>query len=104
MTKRTSILSKIYLAVTVLLAIAATTLRVYMMQNAFDPENGFYTNDALHNIFGYSLAAVVILVAVIAYIYKGRKVLGFAPRRRTFEVDFPARRLRTLWLYRIRIC
>ena len=69
MTKRTSILSKIYLAVTVLLAIAATTLRVYMMQNAFDPENGFYTNDALHNIFGYSLAAVVILVAVIAYIY-----------------------------------
>ncbi len=69
MNKKISLLSKIYLTAAVLLAAAATALRINMMQNGYDALNGFYTNDILHNIFGYGLAAAVVILAVIAYIY-----------------------------------
>lgn len=69
MTKKTSILSKIFLFVAVFCAIAFTTLRVNMLQTAFDFENGFYTNDTLHAVFAYPLAAIVILLVVASYIY-----------------------------------
>ena len=69
MNKRISLLSKIYLLVCVFFATAAVALRISMMQNAYDVANGFYTADTLHAIFGYTLAAVAVILAVIAYIY-----------------------------------
>ena len=79
MTKKTSILSKVYLALTLFFAIAATVLRVNLMQS-YDALNGFYTNDALHNVFAYPLAATVILLAVVSYIYIKEEKCSKLPR------------------------
>ena len=69
MNKRISLLSKIYLLAGVFFATAAVALRINMLQNAYDPQNGFYTADTLHAVFGYGLAALVAILAVAAYIY-----------------------------------
>ena len=69
MNKKISLLSKIYLPLCIFFATAAVALRINMMQNAYDHVNGFYTADTLHSIFGYTLAGLVAILAVTAYIY-----------------------------------
>ncbi|MBR5538327.1 MAG: hypothetical protein IKU61_00360 [Clostridia bacterium] len=68
MTKKTSLLSKVYLALALFFTIAGTVVRFNLMQS-YDVANGFYTNDTLHKVFAYTLAAIVILLAAVSYIY-----------------------------------
>lgn len=69
MNKKTSLFSKIFLALATAVTISAGTLRIYIMQTAFNPIDGFYTNDTLHAVLGYGLAAFVVIAAACAYIY-----------------------------------
>lgn len=69
MTTRTSLFSRTLLAVSALFAVGFTALRAFLMLTAYDAENGFYTNDALHAIFRYPLIAFAIIAFAIAHIY-----------------------------------
>ena len=69
MTNRTSLLSKIWLALSVVCAIFYSAFRTHMLHNTYDAQNGFYTDSELLSVFGYSLAALVVIFAVTAYIY-----------------------------------
>lgn len=80
MTKKTSILSKILLAVAFFGGIAFTTLRTNMMLTSYDALNGFYTNDALHAAFAYPFAAIVILTAIVSYIYIKEEKCSVLPK------------------------
>ena len=82
MTNRTSLLSKIWLTLSVIAAAVFSTFRVYLLDNAYDAANGFYTDEKLHNIFGYTLGSIVILCVVIAYIYIKEENRSFLPPAR----------------------
>lgn len=69
MTKTTSLFARIAFVITLVFTAAATALRIYLMQNAYDFENGFYTNDTLHMLFRYALIAFAAIAFVTAYIY-----------------------------------
>lgn len=68
MNKTTSVLSRAALAVASLFAIAMTVVRIILM-NTYDAANGFYTDDALHSVFRYTLIALAVVVFAAAYIY-----------------------------------
>lgn len=69
MNTRNSIFSKAVLIITAVLAVVFTSMRIYLMQTAYDFTRGFYTNQQLHNIFRYSLIAVTVVIFAAAYIY-----------------------------------
>lgn len=69
MTKKTLTAARIFAFATAIFSIALTTLRTSMLQNAYDIENGFYTDAAMHSVIRYSLIALVAIIFATAYIY-----------------------------------
>ncbi len=68
MTKKTLTAARILTAATAILTVAATTLRVQLMQT-YDAQNGFYTNDTLHTILRVALIVIAAIFFAGRYIY-----------------------------------
>jgi hypothetical protein len=59
------------LAVSALFSVGFTALRCFLMLTAYDAENGFYTDDALHAIFRYPLIASQHFVSLQSLLHCG---------------------------------
>ena len=87
MNKRFLITARILTVLAALTAIGGSLLRSFLLTNAYDLQNGFYTDNTLHAVLRYSLIAFAVIAFAIGHIYiKEGNCSIFLPQSKVFKV------------------
>ncbi len=69
MHKTTGICARVLGALALTVTVGCTALRIYLLQNAYRVEDGFYTDDPLHMVLRCVLVALAAIAFVMGHIY-----------------------------------
>lgn len=69
MNQTTRISARALGALMLIVTAVCTALRAWLLQNAYHVEDGFYTDDALHSVFKYTLVIFAAIAFAVGHIY-----------------------------------